>query len=334
MHKLQLLRFPLLLLAILVLSATIDLKAQNTKPSYQPDKHLLSIDYLQQSYKGVNRYMTFHDHDPNVVISSLYHQHLYYFPFDPATEKFTRLQINGQYQLNKRAAVQITIPYVNNRRISDQTTANNKASGLGDIQLGGYYHFFDSHLFQKTPTNRHLLVIGGLLSLPSGKFANFDALNELEPHMQVGKGAYSGQFMSIYYFQKQQHQVQSSITFNYHLPNQYEYVFGNEIAVHTNYTHELSFNEFTLKPSFGFFFKYRIADIMQNRSIVEDTAGWNVQLNGEITLQWQQVFMKIQYDLPTLQRNKGLQPLLNHLFQCSLGFEFNQPSKSLQKYPF
>ncbi len=275
---------------------------------HETGTNYLRATYTQQVRKGVVRYMTFHNHNPQYNITSDYHQHLYYHPFKEAKEYTTQLALQGQYYLNPRVGVQVEIAYLLKRRDTDGETTDTQ-TGIGDLSIKGMYQLYNSGLFQVAATWKHVILIEGGGRIPTGKFTNFDELNELEPHLQAGTEAWAVQGGIAYLWQKKRvWEGEVSVGMRYHFPNSYTFqqgIFYNT-AAYIQRNIRLG-DQSLLLPSIGIQALFWESDQLNEKPIVEETKRQLVAVRFATQWRYQQWGIAASYQLPFQQSWEGIQ---------------------------
>jgi|GEM_PF-1757803 len=148
----------------------------------------VGINYQQKKQTDFVRYIQFHQYDPTNP-QVVPHVHLPYDTSIKATEVFKQIKLQAQYSFDKRINIGVNLPYLINERIVytrqiNDLIHNNKANGIGDIQL-----YLSSQLYEfgETDSKVKSRFYGKFgIELPTGKFENFNTIAELEPNLQVG----------------------------------------------------------------------------------------------------------------------------------------------------
>lgn len=306
-------------------------------PSFLHAQHetgdsFLRLSFDQQVRKGVVRFMTFHNHNPQYNIRSDYHQHLYYQPFDEAKEYNQQISLQGQYYLNTRTGIQFTFPYTQQRRQFLNGDSQTKKGGIGDISVHGLYQLYNSRLFQldtRTQRQQHifLLKMGG--RIPTGKFANFDELNELEPHLQPGMGSWAADIGLYYIWQTPKTwEGEVLIQTRYHFPNTYTFQQGQYYQLHALVQYPLPLlKKWQLIPKFALQGHFWGQDQLNEKPIVEETQRqWYATMLG-LQLRNQRSSIALHYAFPFLQSWEGIQLKQQGTlsFQCTFYLAKAQP---------
>ncbi|MBL7786262.1 MAG: transporter [Chitinophagales bacterium] len=283
----------------------------------------LGVVYTHQQRSGMLRYMTFHDH---TLATPNYHQHLYYNPFTENREYYTYFQLYVQSRLNRRVVVAASMTHHHNWRNEDDGllpqsyTTNEK--GFGDLRIAGHYLLYDSELFSINPIVRQQWWLGGQITLPTGRYDNFNVLNELEPKMQVATGAWQLNPRLHYVLEYQRWQVAAQCYYHYFLQNRFYYRFGNRWQAQIVGQYQAVLGKLRWTVGTGVGYEHRKADFMNRQAIPEDTGGqwWTMVLQSQ--LQWRAYQLEGVYSLPFVQKLKGRQTQFGVFFQVSVAWKW------------
>lgn len=113
-------------------------------------------------------------------------------------DRYWQFDLNGRFYLHERFQLLATIPYHQNERSGGDTDL--KIQGLGDIQIQAIGRILQI----ETDRQRHLLDIGGGISLPSGQAAPDESELLLPQRLYPGYGSISFSTQLAYVFQHQQ----------------------------------------------------------------------------------------------------------------------------------
>lgn len=310
--------------------STVLIYAQNRLPKIVLPQDLgiyMELNYQQQQRKGIVRYMTFHDHDPKHLQSNpnfVAHRHQYYKPFTQSTERFHQLQFVGQYALNKRTIIRAVIPYWQKQRIEEsdfESQVTKKRAGIGDIWVQGKYQLFNSNLVQLNNNIQHIFWIGAGIKAPTGRGDHFDALNELEPKLEVGTGSWDFLGSLDYWWNYQYLQIEANATYQYNGKSRYTYQFGNAIHGQLKASYYWQWNNWVIQPHLQASVYYKTADEMNGRVVTLEDTERTIGFGGiGSAMGYRNIKLHFQYQHPIRERLAELQMETQGQWQIGLQY--------------
>jgi len=293
------LSFNKILLCFLVLEMFTfnSVTANNNLQSY------VGLSYNNQLKKGYLSAFAFHDHDPRFGNSN-FHIHNYCNPFVAGKEILQFLNLNAQYRINKKIAVNISLPYSLKSQVFGDSL-NLFRNGIGDISIGFKYALFSSNaavLFSKT---KHQTIISINAKLNTGKYNTATDLGDIDPHIQNGSGSNNWQVAMQHFIAFDKWSFNGSASYFLNTKNYYQFKKGNafEALLASGYTFKFN-NEILLTPTLQLSYQKNKADTMEDRVILKPTEYEVFLMGGAIELQLKRTIFCINFALPAYLKYK------------------------------
>ncbi len=167
------------------------------------------------------------------------------------SDHFLGSELWARYYINPKIQLFAFVPFRNHMRVESERTT--QISGLGDIQLNGYYTFFKSEADTATKFT-HVWMLGGGLRLPTGKYQQRDENGAMMPlPFQVGTGGHSQLLQSIYTVRYKGWGLNTDISYRFNHANELGYQLGNTFQSHISafYWHQIPKKNRSLMPHLG-----------------------------------------------------------------------------------
>ncbi len=169
-------------------------------------------------------------------------------------DKFNTLSLWGRYYLNEDWFLSAVVPFKSNSfNLGNETT---QLTGLGDIQLQGYYSLLSRG---DAMSDKQLnWFLGGQLFLPTGR--QDDATRQSLPNLQLGSGAFGSGLLSTISYRKYNLGISSEMTSRFNTSNKYNYSFGRELSTNSLLFYRVKRERVTLIPQLGVYTLNRAKD--------------------------------------------------------------------------
>ncbi|MEZ5173363.1 MAG: hypothetical protein R2850_07600 [Bacteroidia bacterium] len=207
---------------------------------------------------------------------------------------------------SKRWQMWINVPY--STRIREESLRTTELKGIGDIRFSAFYTVLrrDSSKFRF----RHLLLAGGGVSLPTGKYQQRDENLTIMPvGFQIGTGSWSGNARFIYMLRFKKSGIISQAGYKIYSENERQFQKGSMTDAQINYFRNIKIgNKLSIFLHAGYKFEQLQQDIeyQVRKSDSGSSSGW-VNFSADIVAG--HFLLNIGSDLPAYQDFKGNQPL-------------------------
>mgnify|MGYP000883681944 CR=1 FL=1 len=177
-------------------------------------------------------------------------------------EHYQVIEAWGGWNIGKKFRVMATVPYSFNERINQGVKSSK--SGLGDINLWGYYRLLNS---RSTVMKSNLLVqslwVGAGIKLPTGKYSPADKSSSSTDLnlFQLGTGSVDYNLSAMYDIRLQD--LGLNLTGNYKITNnnKYHYRYGNKYNINAQVYYKFSVKKkLVIVPNLGVFYENSALD--------------------------------------------------------------------------
>ena len=149
------------------------------------------------------------------------------------TDYIHQLNINGQYAVNDRLALLLSVPFQNNVRNTEDERVNN--NGLGDVNLTTKYIVLLKE--------QHQIKIGAGIKFPTGKFDFSVASTTNTSALQLGTGSYDFNIPLEYTFKHKRFSNLFKAIYFHKTENDDFFKFGNQTQLQTTANYKLMHKE-------------------------------------------------------------------------------------------
>jgi hypothetical protein len=209
----------------------------------------------------------------------------------------------------------VTVPYrIHVREESLRTTT---IQGIGDIQANAIFTL----LRRDSSTLRHLILAGGGVGLPTGKYMQRDAtLSTLPVGFQVGTGSWSGSTSALYMirYKKYGYLIQGDL--RTYSENENLFKKGNVSVLQTGFFRQFPIGQKAqLFANIGYRMEYLEKDTeFGNRKI--DSGSNSNWATTSLDLFTNKFSCSLQYNMPVSSVYNGNQPIQTNRFAVSLSY--------------
>lgn len=199
--------------------------------------------------------------------------------------------INGQYAINKKIALQMSIPYQNNVRNTEDERVSN--IGIGDISLNGMFTVFTHQ--------NHKIKTGLGVKFPTGKFDYEVAAITNTSASQLGTGSLDFNVPLEYVYSYKKFATQVRATYFYKTENKDNFKFGNQAQVKVVGAYKViegdnHYYGINLGISYDSYLETEIRE-----SKILDTDGYLMNSTIGVNYESEKIITGINYQLPVSQ---------------------------------
>lgn len=255
------------------------------------------------------------------------------------TETFTSYDVYANFYLNQRLQLNVSTYFADNYTYKNDSILEN-ISGIGDINITAVYQLYNTtRTSDSTRKLVHRLNFGMGLFLPTGNFnkksiIGFETkiqpnvilgtpIEELDPHLQAGTGAFSGLLLAEYLVKYSNWGITTNISYKANRENKNQFRFANRFNANSNifYLGKISKN-LTLMPTIGTAMEFSNRDTFENYSYLGSGGEvWFANIGTTLFVKnWGLNFM---YYTPVYQRLNDIQPENKNRVIAQLTYYFN-----------
>lgn len=165
-------------------------------------------------------------------------------------EDYNTIELWGRFYVKKRLQVFFFIPYSVNTRYEEQR--NVQIQSIGDISF-----FANYTVLNRTADSlklKHMLLIGGGVKLPTGKYQQRDVNKTLFPiSFQIGTGSYALQSNFIYTIRYKKIGLNTDVNYKINFENELYYKLGNQLNCSSMFFFWQKASNVILLPQTGIF---------------------------------------------------------------------------------
>lgn len=234
-------------------------------------------------------------------------------------DEYNSLEVWGRFYPHPRIQVFAFVPFRNHSR--EETERTTTISGIGDITLAANYTVFNTADSAKSGV-RHALLVGGGLSLPTGKYFQRDDRKVTMPaQFQLGSGAFAYTLNTNYTLRYDQWGLNVDLFAKLNEQNERSYQFGSQYAVTGAVFYKLAGSAFTLLPNVGCSFEYYHQDT-EFEAYKEETGGDVTLANIGMDVYLERIFFSISAQIPIVQSLPFSQPASANRFNMGVAYLF------------
>ncbi|HTF19386.1 MAG TPA: hypothetical protein VK658_15000 [Chryseolinea sp.] len=181
-------------------------------------------------------------------------------------DTYQKVELWGRYYLTRRIQLFAFIPYVyNNMEGTDQ---NVYAEGLGDISVVANYVVLNTA--NGGSDFKHILLVGGGIKIPTGKFDLVDQGKIINRNFQMGTGSVDFIANAVYTLRYKQAGINFETGYKINTRNRGDYRFGNQYRASAQVFYWQKFGLLSLLPHAGIYFEqaamHQAGDILQTNT--------------------------------------------------------------------
>lgn len=255
------------------------------------------------------------------------------------SETFISYDVFANFYLSKRFQLNVNTYFADNYTYKNDSTLEN-ISGIGDITITTTYQLFNTK--QTADTSKkfiHRVNVGAGIAIPTGSYnkksiVGFQTkiqpnvilgspIEELDPHLQSGTGAFSSLFILEYLVKYKNIGLNSNISYKANTENKNNFRFANRFNANSNifYLGKIS-KTLTLMPTIGTAMEFSNRDTFENYSYLGSGGEvWFANIGTTLFVKnWGLNFM---YYTPVYQRLNDIQPENKNRVIAQLTYYFN-----------
>lgn len=218
-------------------------------------------------------------------------------PAQHSEDKYQKLELWGRYYLGKRVQLFAFIPYMyNDMNGTDQKVY---AHGLGDVSVVANYVILNTG--NQGSDFKHLLLAGGGLKLPTGKFDLTDQGKIINRNFQMGTGSLDVIVNAVYTIRYKQAGMNFETGYKVNTRNRDHYLFGNQYRASGQLFFWQKAGPLSVLPHGGVYFEQ--AAMHKERDIYQVNTGGEAWLaSGGLDIYIKSVTLGINFQRPMAQR--------------------------------
>ena len=165
-------------------------------------------------------------------------------------DRYTDQELFFRWYAHKRLQLWFTAPYRIHERI--ETLRQTTIQGLGDFQASALYTIVNTNLDTIQKNWKHIWLAGTGFSMPTGKYRQRDeTLTTLPNGFQLGTGAYSAVFNSVYLIRYKQLGIQIQGDYRTWTTNESQFKKGNQFSMQSQLFYRMPIKSFVFLPQAG-----------------------------------------------------------------------------------
>jgi len=212
-------------------------------------------------------------------------------------EKYHTAELWSAWNLGTRWRVMAILPYSKIQKYSYGTDQQSSKSGLGDINLSGYYNVLNkSEIFTQT------LWFGAGVKLPTGEYNKDEFITTNSANIyQLGTGSFDFTGSLNYDISIKNIGLNTNVSYKANTRNSDEYQYGNKLTLNGSVYYNASVNEkIKLRPNVGIQHDTQARDQTMGFKI-EQTGGYNTNLNVGLESTINNIAIGFSYQTPLSQ---------------------------------
>lgn len=255
------------------------------------------------------------------------------------SETFISYDVFANFYLSKRFQLNVNTFFADNYTYKNDSTLEN-ISGIGDITITTTYQLYNTT--QTADTSKkfiHRINVGTGVVVPTGSYnkksiVGFQTkiqpnvilgspIEELDPHLQSGTGAFSSLFIFEYLVRYKNIGLSYNLSYKANTTNKNSFRFANRFNANASlfYLGKISKN-FTLMPTIGTAVEFSNRDTFENYSYL-GSGGETWFANFGTTLFIKNWGLNFTYYMPVYQRLNDIQPENKNRVIAQLTYYFN-----------
>lgn len=220
-------------------------------------------------------------------------------------DRFYRTEAWLRYYPAERWQLFVNVPYSVNQRIETQRTT--QIEGIGDININVNYTLLD-YGDSITSEWKNLLLVGGGIGLPTGKYQQRDNTKLMLPSgFQVGSGAYSYNLHLIHTLRYRTWGLNTNLRYTFNGENELSYNYGNQFSGAMALFYWGETKNFAYLPSVGISLEHFEQD--SEYDLLKEFSGGNfVNLTVGLDLYIKRFYINTFVQIPLSQEIPSSQP--------------------------
>jgi len=233
-------------------------------------------------------------------------------------EKYHTAELWSAWNLGTRWRVMAILPYSKIQKYSYGTEQQSSKSGLGDINLSGYYN-----LLNKSATITQSLWLGAGAKLPTGEYNKDEFVNTNTANIyQLGTGSVDFTGSLNYDVSLNNIGLNTNVSYKVNTKNGDDYQYGNKLTLNGSIYYNASLTDAVkLRPNVGMQYDTQARDQTMGYKI-EQTGGYNTNLNVGLESTIKNIAIGFSYQAPLTQNVSNGRTELVNKFLTHLTFTF------------
>lgn len=187
-------------------------------------------------------------------------------------EVYQILELRGQYFVNERIQLVLTMPMANNYRSVNQYT-NADVYGIGDPVLLAKYQIFNTKSSEAPAKVTHRILAGGGVKVPLGSISKAYNGAETDIDMQPGTGSFDFFALAEYVMLiNKRWGLNSNLTYKLNTSNKDHFRYGNVLASNLNFFSLIRVKSLVIQPALGSYLELSDQDF-DDKVKLEGTGG-------------------------------------------------------------
>lgn len=255
------------------------------------------------------------------------------------TETFTSYDVYANFYLNQRLQLNVSTYFADNYTYKNDSILEN-ISGIGDINITAVYQLYNTtRTSDSTRKLVHRLNFGMGIFLPTGNFnkksiIGFETkiqpnvilgtpIEELDPHLQAGTGAFSSLLIAEYLVKYSNWGITTNISYKANRENKNQFRFANRFNANSNLFYLMKWHKnITFMPTVGTAMEFSNRDTFENYSYL-GSGGEVWFANVGTTFFIKDWGINVMYYSPVYQRLNDTQPKNKSRVIAQLSYYFN-----------
>ncbi|MGN0003185.1 MAG: transporter [Sphingobacterium composti] len=233
-------------------------------------------------------------------------------------EKYKTAELWSAWNIGTQWRVMAIIPYSNIQKYNTGTDKSAKKSGLGDINLSGYYN-----LINKSEKFNQNLWLGLGVKLATGQYNKdeFSSTNTTNIY-QLGTGSYDFTTSVNYDLSKDNIGINTNVSYKMNTKNSDEYQYGNKLTLNGSVYYNILLKEkYRFRPNIGIQHDTQARDKSMGYKI-DHTGGYNTNINIGLESTINNLAVGFTYQEPLSQYVSHGRTELQNKFLIHLTFMF------------
>jgi len=273
---------------------------------------------------GLNYRMRFMEGTIGSPVKSLPTKHLGHLESvvgeQAVNEIYQLMELRGQYFINERFHMVLTVPMVNNyRSIGDYTNAD--LYGFGDPVLLAKYQLYNTRCEDKIPQITHRILAGAGVKAPLGSINRTFNGSDADIDMQPGTGSVDFFALAEYVMLiKKRWGISTNVIYKMNTANKNQFQYGNVLASNLNFFTSLKVKSWMFQPALGGYMETASVDMEQKESL-SGTGGTVVYSTAGLYTYLGRFNWMAQFQYATL--NKQGSDMLPNKYRLIAGVNYN-----------
>jgi hypothetical protein len=221
-------------------------------------------------------------------------------PDERSTEYYNTIQLWGRYYVGKRLQLFGFVPYQNN--IRNSATGKIITSGIGDASMLANVVIVKADTTPKTW--KHMLLAGGGIKLPTGKYSGITALDRAGlPNMQAGTGSWDFVVNANYTVRYKMAGLNLDAAYTLTTVNREKYKYGNRLNTGFLAFYWLQAGAFNILPQAGMRYEYTLHDYdnYERKWLNEQSGGYQCFTSAGVQVYYKRFGLQSMYQIPVSQ---------------------------------